>query len=437
MKGSRTYLTGAAMIVFAALGVFLGHLEASKAVEIAMEGFGLIFLRSAVAAGASPKVILWIATASLLSNLSNMTALAQDVRNPFAKQISLEVTPSEVLASVRVGGAGSGTVIIRGETNAYVLSCHHVVGTIDQEVALDNPDGSRTSGRVVATDPVSDLTLIRTWSTGVLGAVDVADRLLPGTWTGCGYPRTQGPNYTKLEYRGLATSCGHEMFSVRSGYFAPGNSGGGLFSDGMLVGVTGHGDEASQTVHATAHGRVLAFLNANCSKFTDKPCPDGNCPNQRRPNAWTPTPNVPIKLPRDGTFPDRESSKIIVELSKRLDALEAEVAGLKKQLAGDVPPPPGERGAAGDRGPKGDNATDAQVAAAVAKWVEEHGDKWLDDHREHVRGPPGRDGSNGKDGKPGVITVILQAEDGQVLSRAENMQSGSVARLKVNRFKKE
>lgn len=48
MQGKKTYLTAAAMIAYAWLGVFLGNSDANHALEMTLQAAGLIFLRNAV-----------------------------------------------------------------------------------------------------------------------------------------------------------------------------------------------------------------------------------------------------------------------------------------------------------------------------------------------------------------------------------------------------
>ena len=120
-------------------------------------------------------------------------------------------------------------------------------------------------------------------------------------------------------------------------------------------------------------------------------CPDGKCEvcpkcgKVHPPKDWKPQPNKPIvlpdKTPRDGSFPDRETSAIVVELTKRLKALEDRVAALEakkpdeKQPDAAPPPPqpipmrgePGPRGLAGEPGPPGKDAP-ARTIDVIFRW---------------------------------------------------------------------
>lgn len=409
MKGSRTYLTGLAMIAFAIGGWFLGHVEPEKAIELAMEGFGLIFLRSAVAAVASPKLVLFALVPLLWS--SALPIFAEDAE-----------TPPEVLASVRVGehGGCSGTIFAAGKEVAYGVSAAHCGATIDQTFKIGFVDGSVGSARWRAVNHEKDLALFVCWAADILGHAPIPDAVPDAKPFAVGFPHTAGPKLSEFQYVQSLTINGNlprSQFSLVSGEFGPGSSGGGVFRGGVLTSVLTNGTDGGPA-YGCLHSDLVDFVKDHAAVIRDGvplvQCVNGQCPKDKN-GRWTPSPNIPIKLPKDGTFPDRESSKLIVDLSARLDALERQLAELTKPKA-DVPPPPGERGPAGPKGEPGP----AGVAGAP--------------------GPPGRDGSDGrdgKDGKPGTITVILVAEDGREISRAENVQSGSVARLKVSRFKKE
>lgn len=406
MNGNRTYLTGAAMIVFAALGMFLGHLESAKAIEVAMEGFGLIFLRSAVAAGASPKLVL-IALVPLLWS-SALPIFAEDA-----------ATPPEVLASVRVGehGGCSGTIIAVGSEVAYGVSAAHCGATVDREFKIGFVDGSIGSARWKAVNQAKDLALFVCWSADVLGHTPIPDAVPTAQPVAVGFPHTQGPKFSEVKYLDAPTINGdlpRSRFAVVSGEFGPGSSGGGVFRDGVLTSVTTHGPDGGPAF-GCLHSDLVTFVQSNAAVIREGvplvQCVNGQCPKDKN-GRWTPSPNLPIKLPKDGTFPDRESSKLIVDLLSRVEKLEKQVAELTKPKP-DVPPPPGQEGPAGPAGPGGEKGP--------------KGDP----------GPPGRDGVNGKDGESGTITVKLLAEDGREISRADNVRPGSVARLKVSRFKKE
>lgn len=71
-------------------------------------------------------------------------------------QVVAEVEPS-VVTVFRDGGLGSGVV---WNTNTIVTNNHVIVGVTDVEVAF--ADGSRSPGRVLAADPLSDLAVVRT-----------------------------------------------------------------------------------------------------------------------------------------------------------------------------------------------------------------------------------------------------------------------------------
>lgn len=48
LEGKRTYITGLLMVVYAAIGLILGNLDQTQAIQIGGTGAGLIFLRKAL-----------------------------------------------------------------------------------------------------------------------------------------------------------------------------------------------------------------------------------------------------------------------------------------------------------------------------------------------------------------------------------------------------
>lgn len=48
MSGYKTYIVGAASIVFALIGLFLGQLDGNAALQLIMSGAGMLALRHAI-----------------------------------------------------------------------------------------------------------------------------------------------------------------------------------------------------------------------------------------------------------------------------------------------------------------------------------------------------------------------------------------------------
>lgn len=344
-------------------------------------------------------------------------------------------TPTEVLASLRVGnGTGSATTIIKGPSRSYHLSCHHVFGTVDGEVLLETVAGDKVHARCIATDPKLDLCLLRSYSDGIVTEVDLAGEIdaKRANWTSCGFPAGIGPNRTALTFLGEAQGCGHWRFRVNAGTYLPGVSGGGLYADGKLCGVTS-AIESHGEPHTINREQVLTFLVRNRDKFIDPSCPNGMCP--KSPSKPWLQPNVPIVVPplppqppvvlpdaegkRDNSvLKDSAASARILDLEKRVAALEALV--LKKVPGGDelplpplekdAPPAavPGPKGDKGDRGDAGLPPTREQIESAVSAWVRDNLDK-----------------IKGRDGKNGTVNVLVKKPDGKTDTHS-GLTSGNV-----------
>lgn len=48
LQGKKTYLVGIAMVVYAVSALLLGHMGMDEAVKMALEGLGIIFLRTGI-----------------------------------------------------------------------------------------------------------------------------------------------------------------------------------------------------------------------------------------------------------------------------------------------------------------------------------------------------------------------------------------------------
>lgn len=363
--------------------------------------------------------------------LAMLLTLASCVSDSQAQQVS----PPEVLASVRVAnGTGSATTIIKGPKYSYHLGCHHVFGRVGEEVLLETVTGDRINARCVAADSTVDLALYRSYSDGVMAEVDVASTVdhKSAKFTSCGFPQGIGPNRTSLTFLGESANCKHWRFRVNSGTYLPGVSGGGLYADGKLCGVTS-AIESHGEPHTINNEQVIAFLVRNRDKFIDPNCPNGMCP--KTPSRPWLQPNAPIVVPPlppqpPATLPDAEGKRDnevfkdsaatarILDLEKRVATLEALI--LKKVPGGDVlplppeekdtppAPVPGPKGDKGDRGDAGLPPTREQIESAVSAWVRDNFDK-----------------IKGRDGKNGTVNVLVKKPDGKTDTHS-GLTSGNV-----------
>ena len=141
----------------------------------------------------------------------------------------------------RGSSLGSGVII---STDGYILTNHHVVATADQiEVAL--ADGRKAKGRIIGSDPETDLAVIKIDLPGTIPAVtfghsdqsQVGDIVLAiGNPFGVGQTVTMGiVSALKRNHLGLNT---FENFIQTDAAINPGNSGGALAdANGNLIGI--------------------------------------------------------------------------------------------------------------------------------------------------------------------------------------------------------
>jgi len=141
----------------------------------------------------------------------------------------------------RGSNLGSGVIISH---DGYILTNHHVVEAADQiEVAL--ADGRKAKGRIIGSDPESDLAVIKIDLPGTIPAItfsrpdqaQVGDIVLAiGNPFGVGQTVTMGiVSAVKRNHLGLNT---FENFIQTDAAINPGNSGGALVDvNGSLIGI--------------------------------------------------------------------------------------------------------------------------------------------------------------------------------------------------------
>ncbi len=141
----------------------------------------------------------------------------------------------------RGSNLGSGVIISH---DGYILTNHHVIEAADQiEVAL--ADGRKAKGRIIGSDPESDLAVIKIDLPGIIPAItfsrpdqaQVGDIVLAiGNPFGVGQTVTMGiVSAVKRNHLGLNT---FENFIQTDAAINPGNSGGALVDvNGNLIGI--------------------------------------------------------------------------------------------------------------------------------------------------------------------------------------------------------
>jgi serine protease Do len=136
-------------------------------------------------------------------------------------------------------GAGSGFVI---DPAGYIVTNNHVVGEADR-IVVGFSDGTHLPAKVIGTDDLTDLAVIKVEATHPLAFVAWGDsrKLEIGDWIlAAGNPFGLGGSFTA----GIVSARGRDLgefndFIQLDAPINPGNSGGPMFdTDGEVVGVT-------------------------------------------------------------------------------------------------------------------------------------------------------------------------------------------------------
>ncbi|MEG6586575.1 S1C family serine protease [Dendrosporobacter sp. 1207_IL3150] len=139
-------------------------------------------------------------------------------------------------------GTGSGVII---DSNGYIVTNYHVVENA-QEIVVSLSDGRTITGKVLGSDPATDLAVIKVDATGMPTAVlGDSDSILVGE------PAIAIGNPLGLEFKGSVTAgvisalnrsieIGERKFKLiqTDAAINPGNSGGALVNaDGIVIGI--------------------------------------------------------------------------------------------------------------------------------------------------------------------------------------------------------
>ncbi len=159
-------------------------------------------------------------------------------------------------------GLGSGFIM---SSDGYIITNNHVVRKAEEiEVILEG--GKKYTAKIVGTDPVTDLALLKIDPEGPLPAVEIGDSstLAIGDWVfAIGNPFGLGHTVTAgiVSAKGRALGIGrYDNFIQTDAAINPGNSGGPLFDyEGRVVGVN---------TAVMARGQGLGFaIPINMAKF--------------------------------------------------------------------------------------------------------------------------------------------------------------------------
>ena len=140
----------------------------------------------------------------------------------------------------KMQGAGSGFII---DPSGYIVTNNHVVGSADQ-ITVDLSDGRQLPARVVGTDELTDIAVIRVHADGPLPAVSWGDSnaVEVGDWVvAAGNPFGLGGSISA----GIVSARGRDIgegpfddFLQIDAPINPGNSGGPVFDEqGAVIGI--------------------------------------------------------------------------------------------------------------------------------------------------------------------------------------------------------
>ena len=216
--------------------------------------------------------------------------------------------------AVQVGGC-SGTLIYRDLDHTVGVSAAHCAGGPGSPVQVVLPDGRRLSGRWAQRDVERDL---------VLFSIPRQDRPLQlarvpgvvpkGDVTAFG---RHGLKALKAMGREVITEAGsgrklHRYgYEVTSGKYRDGDSGSGVYVGGRLVGVDTHGDDDDE-LFSSSHEQLVGFLTEH---KVMGPGPEGS--------DWG----------------DKDRTREILALKRRVDELESLVKNIKEGPRGPAGPP--------------------------------------------------------------------------------------------------
>jgi Do/DeqQ family serine protease len=161
--------------------------------------------------------------------------------DPFFRQFFGDRVPQQPPATQRREALGSGVIV---STDGYILTNHHVIDGAEQ-IKIDLNDNRTLDAKVVGSDALSDLALLKIEATNlpvlVLGDSDkvrVGDVVLAiGNPLGIGQTVTMGIISAKSRQTGLSNGS-FEDFLQTDAPINQGNSGGGLVStNSELIGI--------------------------------------------------------------------------------------------------------------------------------------------------------------------------------------------------------
>lgn len=296
-----------------------------------------------------------------------------------------QASSSLVAASVRVGNGGSGTIVYAENGVAMVLTCQHVFEAMGATTTIRLPGGKTYKAELIANDKTHTDLAMYAMEIDDAPAVEVGD--MPGagaTLTGIGYsdgtPRPRTGRYDGG--RGDGPNEVGVSFMVNGG-----DSGGGVFADGKLVGVI------NKKRSDNGPGRGLVISQPACKRFVDACFPRLHDRFAKLKDRINPPP----KMPPNDDFADAVAK--LKEAEKKLQELRDELGKAT----------PGAQGPQGPVGPAGKDGKDADIASLQKFLAAEIAKIKTIPGPQGPQGEPGPAGAPGKDADAALI-ASLQAQ---------------------------
>lgn len=260
--------------------------------------------------------------------------------------------------AVQVGGC-SGTLVYRDLERTLGVSVAHCSGKLGSTVLVVLQDGRLVPGVWLAVDAKSDLSLFSIPQ----GSHSLAT--VPLTRSDKGAVSAYGRNGLKqlkaTGPEGITDTKSGKLYQrmgyrVRDGRYRDGDSGAGVYVGTDLVGVASHGED-DEELFASSHAQLVTFLKAH--------------------KAFG-------RGPEGSDWGDKDRTREILELKRRLAGLEVVIKNLKaKPGAAGVAGPVGPAGLAGQAGPQGPPGTAADTSGLSSRL--ESLELWRKDFRATVR----------------------------------------------------
>jgi serine protease Do len=233
---NKTLLTGFGIFALAFAGVAAAlqwdrHMAARRIDQAAASAPGGVIAMPVQAGGASAAPVDFrAASKALLPSVVRIDNIQRVPVGFLGRRMSMQPV-----------GSGSGVVI---DAEGYIITNSHVVKGAE-EVKVTLAGGSIVTGRIIGSDPKSDLALVQVEAKGLKAApIGDSKALEPGQWvlaigSPLGYDNTVSVGVVSATGRVLQTENAPLIDAIQTdAAINPGNSGGALATaDGRLVGI--------------------------------------------------------------------------------------------------------------------------------------------------------------------------------------------------------